>query len=356
MKIVYLVTNLNRCGPYNVIESIMNNLSGNDISIISLFDAKNDKNLIKNLKSKKIKIINLNLTKKNILFAGKKKLKKELKKINPDVVHSNSLLTDLILPANIGKKNITTIHNNMYEYYIMHFGKIMGRFWIVAHKLALKKFDEVICCAENVSSFLNSKGIKCSYIRNGVNVPTLKDKEKQKIKSAFIKKYELVDDAIIYIFCGVLKEGKAPDVLIKEFISCCKNNEYLFICGNGPLYDECKRLANDHVFVLGFIDNLTEYYKAADIYVSFSHTEGLSISVLEALSCKCHLLLSDIPSHKECVSLISNEYLGEIFTNDFSDKKEKVSENIHNKISQNVLDYVSENRMAEEYIEVYKGV
>jgi glycosyltransferase involved in cell wall biosynthesis len=46
---------------------------------------------------------------------------------------------------------------------------------------------------------------------------------------------------------------------------------------------------------------LPNYYRAADLYVSASHSDGTSISLLEALACGCPVLVSDIPGNREWV-------------------------------------------------------
>ncbi len=43
------------------------------------------------------------------------------------------------------------------------------------------------------------------------------------------------------------------------------------------------------------------YYHAADLYVSPSHSDGSSISLLEAMACGRTVLVSDIPSNREWV-------------------------------------------------------
>jgi glycosyltransferase involved in cell wall biosynthesis len=47
--------------------------------------------------------------------------------------------------------------------------------------------------------------------------------------------------------------------------------------------------------------DLPDYYRSADLYLSASHSDGSSISLLEAMACGCPVLVSDIPGNCEWV-------------------------------------------------------
>jgi len=49
-------------------------------------------------------------------------------------------------------------------------------------------------------------------------------------------------------------------------------------------------------------EDLPGAYSAADLFVSPSHSDGSSISLLEALACGCPVLVSDIPGNREWVT------------------------------------------------------
>lgn len=59
----------------------------------------------------------------------------------------------------------------------------------------------------------------------------------------------------------------------------------------------------DRVVFAGRVDypDLPRYYQAADLYVSASHSDGSSVSLLEALGCGCPVLVSDIIANREWV-------------------------------------------------------
>lgn len=48
--------------------------------------------------------------------------------------------------------------------------------------------------------------------------------------------------------------------------------------------------------------DLPDYYRAADLYVSASHSDGSSISLLEAFACGIPALVSDIPGNREWIA------------------------------------------------------
>ena len=48
--------------------------------------------------------------------------------------------------------------------------------------------------------------------------------------------------------------------------------------------------------------DLPRYYRSADLYVSASHSDGTSISLLEAMACGRPVLVSDIPGNREWVT------------------------------------------------------
>jgi glycosyltransferase involved in cell wall biosynthesis len=83
----------------------------------------------------------------------------------------------------------------------------------------------------------------------------------------------------------------------------------LTMLGNGSQAAELRRIfiqggVLDQVYSPGQVSQaeLPRYYRAADLYVSASHSDGTSISLLEAMACGCPVLVSDIPGNREWVS------------------------------------------------------
>jgi len=99
------------------------------------------------------------------------------------------------------------------------------------------------------------------------------------------------------------------DLLAKAFAEAVKKNPdiRLLLIGNGPQVDEIRQIlaeVRDKVGFPGWVSQqrLPGFYSAADLFVSPSHCDGSSISLLEALACGKPALVSDIPSNREWVN------------------------------------------------------
>ena len=55
--------------------------------------------------------------------------------------------------------------------------------------------------------------------------------------------------------------------------------------------------------------DLPRFYHSADLYLAATHSDGTSISLLEAMACGCPVLVSDIPGNREWVTPGENGWL-----------------------------------------------
>jgi glycosyltransferase involved in cell wall biosynthesis len=98
--------------------------------------------------------------------------------------------------------------------------------------------------------------------------------------------------------------------LARAFVDAARGNPglRLLMLGNGPQAGLIRQIflrggVLEYVHFPGYVNQqeLPNYYRAADLYISTSHSDGTSISLLEALGCGCPVLLSDIPGNREWV-------------------------------------------------------
>ncbi|MCC6148377.1 MAG: glycosyltransferase [Anaerolineaceae bacterium] len=101
------------------------------------------------------------------------------------------------------------------------------------------------------------------------------------------------------------------DVVVKAFIQAARQAEdlRLLLLGGGSQEEMLRKLIvqagmTERVHFGGRVSNpkLPDFYRAADLYVSASHSDGSSVSLMEALACGKPVLASDIPGNREWIT------------------------------------------------------
>lgn len=330
IKIVYLISSLKKNGPNNVLKSMILGIDKSKYQVYLVsFLSDDDPNYVNELKKMNFNVFQINLKNKiDILFKGKKQLKKILCMIKPNIIHSHGILPDLV-NGSIKTKDIikiTTLHDNMFEDYIYCFGRLKGLFFIKMHLHYLKKMNKCICCSESSFIVLKEYLNNVTYVRNAVYKSPIDYEQYLEFRKNIRAKYNISNSSVVYIYAGVISKLKNIEKMVTFFDKSLSKNEYLLILGEGNMK---KRLEesnkNKNIIFCGHITNVSEFLCAADIYTSFSSSEGFSISILEALEKYNLLLLSNIPSHKEVVNIDRKINIGENFDDiNFFDKKEKL--------------------------------
>lgn len=360
IDILYMINYLTNGGPTRVLQNIVKelDLSKYNITILTLIN-QNNQEIVNNLKRNGIKVIELDYEKKmSTVIKNRNKVIELINTINPQIIHTHGIVSTIIVASNkLKNTKITTIHNNIFEDYKYTYGKMKGIIYALVHIFCLRKFNQIICCSKTSYVILKNKLKNVSYIVNGVDV-----KENDNLietRKRIRKELNIDEKDIVYVYGGVINKRKRVVELVKMFSSDLKENEYLLIVGEGSLIEKAKENANERVIFTGFKENIIEYFQASDIYISNSASEGFSISIIEALSCKLLCLLSDIPSHKECFEIDPNYYLGEYFNEtDFIEKRNRISKKRETQNADELEEfqkkYLSAKSMTSQYEKYYK--
>jgi glycosyltransferase involved in cell wall biosynthesis len=100
------------------------------------------------------------------------------------------------------------------------------------------------------------------------------------------------------------------DVLLKAFIRAARIAPQLrlILLGGGSQKDMLQTLIAEsgledrvHMGGLTGFRELPDYYRACDLYVSASYSDGSSVSLMESLACARPVLVSDIPGNREWI-------------------------------------------------------
>ena len=121
------------------------------------------------------------------------------------------------------------------------------------------------------------------------------------------------------LFCNRSWESRyGVDVLAKAFVKVAQQNPDvdLLLIGGGSQAQNLRGIFQrggvlDRVTMPGQITqkDLPRFYHMADLYISPSHVDGSSVSLMEALACGMPCLVSDIPANKEWVENGVNGWL-----------------------------------------------
>jgi len=132
-------------------------------------------------------------------------------------------------------------------------------------------------------------------------------------------KSEIVNRKSFTLFCNRSWEPRyGVDVLAKAFVKMAQQNPNvdLLLIGGGSQAQVLRGIFQrggvlDRVSMPGQVTqkDLPRWYHMADLYLSPSHVDGSSVSLMEALACGIPCLVSDIPANKEWVVEGENGWL-----------------------------------------------
>ncbi len=110
---------------------------------------------------------------------------------------------------------------------------------------------------------------------------------------------ELIDhDGSVVLFVGRLVDGKRPQDAIEAVETLPESLDVmLFVFGDGPLRSELEDTASDRIEFLGSVpyEEMPDVYRAGDVLVLPSRTEGFPRTVLEAIASDVQVVVSNLP-------------------------------------------------------------
>lgn len=219
-----------------------------------------------------------------------------------DVIHYHAEGPCAFLPIAhlFGKRTVATIHG--LDWQRSKWGGFASKFLKFGEKMAAKYADEVIVLSKNVQQyFMKNYYRETVYIPNGVNI--LEKKEPKRI----VEKYGLESGSYI-LFLARLVPEKGAHYLIEAYKKLNTDKKLVIAGGSShskEYVEELKKMAegDDRIIMTGFVQGriISELFSNCLFYVLPSDIEGMPISLLEAMSFGCKILVSDIPENLEVV-------------------------------------------------------
>jgi glycosyltransferase involved in cell wall biosynthesis len=166
------------------------------------------------------------------------------------------------------------------------------------------RFDRVVCCSSaSYKSFPPLykwlAGDRLCTVPNGLDIGRIDSLFSHAQKFRRSNRFTVTS-------VGRLVEIKNPLAIIGAFQQSADPSSRLVFIGDGPLYDVMLKEGAafgliDRIELTGLIprDQVFQQLRQTDLFISASRGEGLPVAVLEAMACRCPVLLSDIEPHRE---------------------------------------------------------
>lgn len=225
---------------------------------------------------------------------------KNLKSIKPDIVYTTLGLSpwDFFLPTicHSLKIPIAGVWHVDFNNHKSAQGLLVKSILLTYLPLCLQ-LDFLHVLSEKLKKFYTDKGLKTSkigVIPNGVDSATYKPGI-----SSFAKKHNIKQGIL---FLARLTAQKNPEVLIKSFLHLNPpKTTKLIIVGNGDRELNLRQKYQDNrIIFTGLIDNESQkidIIRACQIFVLPSKFEGVSLALLEAMSCGLACIATNVGSN-----------------------------------------------------------
>lgn len=242
------------------------------------------------------------------LFRALKILNKYVKVNQVDIIHANSTYSGLLIYLySFFNKRVSYIYTP-HGYYSL---KSMNKISKYITRRIEKKINNICKTVIHVSKSEEEEAIKYNLVDkeksivifNGVIEPEKTDKCNKSNIVTIVNLARVDDQKNPYKFLEI-----ATSIVSKN-----KNIQFIW-AGNGKYISEIrekikKNKLEKQIKFIGFLKEKENLLNNADIYLSTSEYEGLPFSVIEAMSYKLPLILSDVVGHSDLVEHGRNGYL-----------------------------------------------
>lgn len=311
VKILFVITRATQSGPIRVIENIIDHLDLNifELYLISIEEESKERSILRSFQTKFYNYQYIPVSKVEAILGKFGKLRKAIKDINPDVIHSNGIVPDLIISKICPERQLIIAHANYHiDYSYLLGSKLKGELLARLHIRIMKRAKTCIACSKSLSELYKKDHLNMRYIRNGVQV----DKFNFVDKSIIRNKLGLPKNKKIFIYAASFNNRKNQKFLVTVFEKYL-NEHVLLLLGDGPTFSDIKEYTNaKNIFFLGRKKDVKPYLQASDYFISSSKQEGMPMGVLEGMAEGLPVILSNIDQHIELFTV--NDKIGVLFS------------------------------------------
>jgi glycosyltransferase involved in cell wall biosynthesis len=190
-------------------------------------------------------------------------------------------------------------------------GVVPGDHWLggLVRRRAARLTDAIVCVSgmvrQQLVSELPGAAARMVCIENGTDVDTYRPGPRS---ADLLRQLAIPEHATVVGSIGRLEPVKGYDTLLRAFAAMVRADGagpvYLVLCGGGSQLDALRTLATElgiasQVRWPGWVDHPADYYRLFDIFALTSYTEGIPLSLLEAMACGVAPVVSAVGANAE---------------------------------------------------------
>ncbi|EFA71759.1 glycosyltransferase [Cylindrospermopsis raciborskii CENA303] len=306
MRIAWIGKKSPFCGNVTYSREITNGLldRGHDVSFLHFAQEESEPDNWPNFKEVPLPYIYKSQVYTLPAFNATKVLKDALREIQPQIVHASLTLStlDFVLPEICQELNIPLVAT-FHTPFAGKGAKLISGTQLLAYQLYapfLDNYHQVIVFSQIQKELLVKMGVreaKIAVIPNGVDTVKYAPGT-SKVKDEF-------NAERLFVYQGRLAPEKNVESLLRAWKqSTMSPTSKLLIVGDGPLRSSLEPFYESEygVIWLGFVaseERRIEILRGADLFILPSLVEGLSLSLLEAMSCGLACLATDVGADGE---------------------------------------------------------
>ncbi len=234
-------------------------------------------------------------------------LRRVIRQVKPDLVHAGPIQRSAFLVALSGFHPLVSMS---WGYDLLHDAN-RNPFWRWATRYTLRRSDAFVGDCAIIRDLAISYGMSKNCIVTfpwGIDLRHFKVK---KLKRSKVPTFSLLSARNFEPIYGI-------DVIARAFVIAAKQRPelQLTLLGNGSQFASIRQIllvggVFDRVQFPGLVpfSDLPAYHQNANVYISASHSDGTSISLLEAFACGKPAIVSDIPGNIEWITPGKNGWL-----------------------------------------------
>jgi len=226
-----------------------------------------------------------------------------LRQLRPDLVHAGPVQQAALLTAASGYRPLVTMSwgSDLLRDARRGWGRAAARY-------ALRRSDVLVCdCAavRDAAAGLGMAPDRTVVFPWGVDLDRFRPGPGTELRRRLGW-----EEAFVFLSTRAWEPLYGVDLLVEAFLAAAVRlpSLRLLLLGHGSrersiLGQIARAKMDDRVHRPGPVplSRLPDYYRAADVYVSASHSDGSSVSLMEALACGIPSLVSDIPGNREWI-------------------------------------------------------